>query len=99
MSIYALLSSSVKNIQDMDERRTVKLGETYQRFAEAEKRVIPIISKCLDGMVSAAKAVDARRVSLDRKKKWLSLKNQPIKSAFPFICPFLIGFLYRCGVI
>ncbi|XP_038151008.1 formin-binding protein 1-like isoform X2 [Cyprinodon tularosa] len=52
-----------KNIQDMDERRTVKLGETYQRFAEAEKRVIPIISKCLDGMVSAAKAVDARRDS------------------------------------
>uniref|UniRef100_A0A3B4Y1Z8 Formin binding protein 1-like n=1 Tax=Seriola lalandi dorsalis TaxID=1841481 RepID=A0A3B4Y1Z8_SERLL len=52
-----------KNLQDMDERRTVKLGETYRSFAEAERRVIPIISKCLEGMVSAAKAVDERRDS------------------------------------
>lgn len=50
-----------KNLQDMDERRTVKLGETYRSFAEAERRVIPIVSKCLEGMVSAAKAVDQRR--------------------------------------
>lgn len=47
----------------MDERRTVKLGETYRSFAEVERRVIPIISKCLEGMVSAGKAVDERRVS------------------------------------
>ncbi|XP_056133663.1 formin-binding protein 1-like [Lampris incognitus] len=52
-----------KNLQDMDERRTVKLGETYRSFAEVERRVVPIISKCLEGMVSAAKAVDERRDS------------------------------------
>uniref|UniRef100_UPI0037E9A83D formin-binding protein 1-like isoform X1 n=1 Tax=Semicossyphus pulcher TaxID=241346 RepID=UPI0037E9A83D len=52
-----------KNLQDMDQRRTVKLGETYRSFAEAERRVIPIVSKCLEGMVSAAKAVDERRDS------------------------------------
>ncbi|XP_034559299.1 formin-binding protein 1-like isoform X1 [Notolabrus celidotus] len=52
-----------KNLQAMDERRTVKLGETYRSFAEAERRVIPIVSKCLEGMVSAAKAVDERRDS------------------------------------
>ncbi|KAF7648632.1 hypothetical protein LDENG_00153870, partial [Lucifuga dentata] len=52
-----------KNLQDMDERRTVKLGETYRSFAEAEQKVIPIISKCLEGMVSAAKAVDKQRDS------------------------------------
>ncbi|XP_037105280.1 formin-binding protein 1-like isoform X3 [Syngnathus acus] len=52
-----------KNLQAMDERRTVKLGETYRTFAEAERRVIPIISKCLEGMVTAAKAVDERRDS------------------------------------
>uniref|UniRef100_A0A4W4DWV5 Transducer of Cdc42-dependent actin assembly protein 1 n=1 Tax=Electrophorus electricus TaxID=8005 RepID=A0A4W4DWV5_ELEEL len=44
-----------KNLQDMDERRTVKLGETYRSFAEVERKVIPIISKCLEGMVTAAK--------------------------------------------
>uniref|UniRef100_A0A3Q2P820 Formin binding protein 1-like n=1 Tax=Fundulus heteroclitus TaxID=8078 RepID=A0A3Q2P820_FUNHE len=53
----------VQNLQNMDERRTVKLGETYRSFAEAERRVIPIVSKCLDGMVSAAKSVDERRDS------------------------------------
>ncbi|XP_049587991.1 formin-binding protein 1-like isoform X3 [Syngnathus scovelli] len=52
-----------KNLQAMDERRTVKLGETYRTFAEAERRVIPIISKCLEGMVTAAKSVDERRDS------------------------------------
>lgn len=51
-----------QNLQEMDERRTVKLGETYRSFAEVERRVIPIISKCLEGMVSAAKAVDERKV-------------------------------------
>ncbi|KAG7514235.1 formin-binding protein 1-like isoform X2 [Solea senegalensis] len=52
-----------KNLQDMDERRTVKLGETYRCFAEAERRVIPIVSKCLEGMVVAAKAVNERKDS------------------------------------
>ncbi|XP_058495027.1 formin-binding protein 1-like isoform X2 [Solea solea] len=52
-----------KNLQDMDERRTVKLGETYRSFAEAERRVIPIVSKCLEGMVVAAKAVNERKDS------------------------------------
>ncbi|KAJ7986596.1 hypothetical protein DPEC_G00341510 [Dallia pectoralis] len=53
-----------KNLQDMDERRTVKLGETYRTFAEVERRVLPIISKCLEGMVTAAKAVDERKDSV-----------------------------------
>ncbi|XP_062412176.1 formin-binding protein 1-like isoform X1 [Sardina pilchardus] len=52
-----------KNLQDMDEQRTVKLGETYRSFAEVERRVVPIVSKCLEGMVSAGKAVDERKDS------------------------------------
>ncbi|XP_048109505.1 formin-binding protein 1-like isoform X2 [Alosa alosa] len=52
-----------KNLQDMDQQRTVKLGETYRSFAEVERRVVPIISKCLEGMVSAGKAVDERKDS------------------------------------
>lgn len=59
--------SGFQNLQAMDERRTVKLGETYQSFAEAERRVIPIISKCLEGMIVAAKAVDERRVGDQRR--------------------------------
>jgi hypothetical protein len=47
----------------MDERRTVKLSECYRGFADSERKVIPIISKCLEGMILAAKSVDERRVS------------------------------------
>ncbi|XP_072918801.1 formin-binding protein 1-like isoform X1 [Hemitrygon akajei] len=53
-----------KNLQDMDERRIVKLSECYRGFAEAERRVVPIINKCLEGMISAAKSVDERKDSL-----------------------------------
>lgn len=47
----------------MDERRTIKLSECYKGFADSERRVIPIVSKCLEGMTAAAKSVDERRVS------------------------------------
>uniref|UniRef100_A0A3B3HKD4 Formin binding protein 1-like n=1 Tax=Oryzias latipes TaxID=8090 RepID=A0A3B3HKD4_ORYLA len=72
--INATKSEVEKNLQHMDERRTVKLGETYRSFAEAERKVIPIISKCLDGMVTAAKAVD--------EKKDSSLVVESFKSGF-----------------
>lgn len=48
----------------MDERRIVKLSECYRGFAEAERRVVPIINKCLEGMISAAKSVDDRKVCI-----------------------------------
>lgn len=47
----------------MDERRTIKLSECYKGFADSERKVIPIISKCLEGMILAAKSVDEHRVS------------------------------------
>lgn len=65
--VYTYLHMLSQNLQDMDERRTVKLGETYRSFAEVERKVIPIISKCLEGMVIAAKNVDERKVD-----KWIS---------------------------
>ncbi|KAJ4943835.1 hypothetical protein JOQ06_006329 [Pogonophryne albipinna] len=71
-----------KNLQDMDERRTVKLGETYRSFAEAERRVIPIVSKCLEGMVSAAKAVDSRKDSIIVVESFKSGFDPP--GDFPF---------------
>uniref|UniRef100_A0A672HPF1 Uncharacterized protein n=1 Tax=Salarias fasciatus TaxID=181472 RepID=A0A672HPF1_SALFA len=70
------------NLQDMDQRRTVKLGESYRSFAEAERRVIPIISKCLEGMVSAAKSVDDRRDSSIVIESFKSGFDPP--SDFPF---------------
>ncbi|XP_055364155.1 formin-binding protein 1-like [Betta splendens] len=71
-----------KNLQAMDERRTVKLGETYRTFAEVELKVIPIVSKCLEGMVSAAKAVDERKDSAIVVESFKSGFEPP--SDFPF---------------
>lgn len=71
----------------MDERRTVRLGETYRSFAEVELKVIPIVSKCLEGMVSAAKAVDERKVCIGvwgkRTKRWMKeRKENPVRMGF-----------------
>ncbi|XP_073449222.1 formin-binding protein 1-like isoform X3 [Aquarana catesbeiana] len=60
---YIVIPQVYKHLQEMDERRTVKLSECYKGFADAERKVIPIISKCLEGMVQAAKSVDERRDS------------------------------------
>ncbi|XP_041447280.1 formin-binding protein 1-like isoform X3 [Xenopus laevis] len=60
---YIVIPQVYKHLQEMDERRTIKLSECYKGFADAERKVIPIISKCLEGMVQAAKSVDERRDS------------------------------------
>ncbi|XP_066479572.1 formin-binding protein 1-like isoform X1 [Tiliqua scincoides] len=60
---YIVIPQIYKHLQEMDERRTVKLSECYKGFADSERKVIPIISKCLEGMIAAAKSVDERRDS------------------------------------
>ncbi|XP_029473905.1 formin-binding protein 1-like isoform X2 [Rhinatrema bivittatum] len=60
---YIVIPQVYKHLQEMDERRTIKLSECYKGFADAERKVIPIVSKCLEGMVHAAKSVDERRDS------------------------------------
>ncbi|XP_034353917.1 cdc42-interacting protein 4 isoform X5 [Arvicanthis niloticus] len=50
-------------LQDMDERRTTRLGAGYGLLAEAELQVVPIIGKCLEGMKVAAESVDAKNDS------------------------------------
>lgn len=73
---YIYLHVLLQNMQDMDERRTVKLGETYRSFAEVERKVIPIVSKCLEGMVTAAKNVDERKVCSDTQMNICTAKLQ-----------------------
>ncbi|XP_012921440.1 cdc42-interacting protein 4 isoform X5 [Heterocephalus glaber] len=50
-------------LQDMDERRTTRLGTGYGLLSGAELQVVPIIAKCLEGMKVAADAVDAKNDS------------------------------------
>ncbi|XP_034996270.1 cdc42-interacting protein 4 isoform X3 [Zootoca vivipara] len=50
-------------LQEMDERRTLRLKEGYCVFSETEQQVMPIIGKCLEGMKAAADVVDEKNDS------------------------------------
>ncbi|KAG7491292.1 hypothetical protein MATL_G00002070 [Megalops atlanticus] len=50
-------------LQDMDERRIRKLAEGYVSFADTEKRVMPIIGKCLEGITKAGTNASAEKDS------------------------------------
>ncbi|XP_048469465.1 formin-binding protein 1 isoform X5 [Rhincodon typus] len=49
-----------QKIQDLDERRIVKIGESMKTFSEVDRQVIPIIGKCLDGITKAAESIDEK---------------------------------------
>lgn len=54
------IPSIFQKIQEMEERRIVKLGESMRTYAEVDRQVIPIIGKCLDGIATAAQAIDQK---------------------------------------
>lgn len=41
----------------------MRLGESVRAYAEVDRQVVPIIGKCLDGIVKAAEAIDEKTVS------------------------------------
>ncbi|KAJ8384661.1 hypothetical protein AAFF_G00199930 [Aldrovandia affinis] len=51
-------------LQDLDERRSQKLAEGYVTFADTEKRVMPIIAKCLEGIAKAGSNCNGEKDSL-----------------------------------
>ncbi|XP_028919330.1 formin-binding protein 1 isoform X2 [Ornithorhynchus anatinus] len=52
-----------QKIQEMEERRIVRIGESMKTYAEVDRQVIPIIGKCLDGIVNAAESIDKKNDS------------------------------------
>ncbi|XP_047381381.1 formin-binding protein 1 isoform X11 [Sciurus carolinensis] len=57
------IPSIFQKIQEMEERRIVRIGESMKTYAEVDRQVIPIIGKCLDGIVKAAEAIDQKNDS------------------------------------
>ncbi|KAL4617438.1 formin-binding protein 1-like isoform X4 [Arapaima gigas] len=47
-------------IQEMEERRIERVGQSMKTFAEVDRQVLPIIGKCLDGMTTAAEAIESK---------------------------------------
>nr|XP_034349978.1 formin-binding protein 1 isoform X3 [Arvicanthis niloticus] len=52
-----------QKIQEMEERRIVRIAESMKTYAELDRQVIPIIGKCLDGIVKAAESIDQKNDS------------------------------------
>ncbi|XP_058158206.1 formin-binding protein 1 isoform X5 [Dasypus novemcinctus] len=52
-----------QKIQEMEERRILRIGESMKTYAEVDRQVIPIIGKCLDGIVKAADSIDQKNDS------------------------------------
>ncbi|XP_054440212.1 formin-binding protein 1 isoform X9 [Pteronotus mesoamericanus] len=60
---YTHIPTIFQKIQEMEERRIVRLGESMKTYAEVDRQVIPIIGKCLDGIVKAAESIDQKNDS------------------------------------
>ncbi|XP_072559331.1 formin-binding protein 1a isoform X25 [Paramormyrops kingsleyae] len=57
---YTLIPHIFQKIQDMEERRIEKVGESMKMFAEIDRQVLPIVGKCLDGMTKSAESVEPK---------------------------------------
>lgn len=53
-----------QKLQDMDERRIRRLAEGYCQFSDVEKKVLPIISKCLEGVSAAGARINEKQVNV-----------------------------------
>ena len=60
--MYLLIDRLLQQLQDMDEKRICKVQKFIESSADIERSVMPIMSKCIDGMVAAAQLIDCKQV-------------------------------------
>uniref|UniRef100_A0AAX7UZ55 Formin binding protein 1a n=1 Tax=Astatotilapia calliptera TaxID=8154 RepID=A0AAX7UZ55_ASTCA len=58
---HTLVPVIYQRIQDMEERRIERIGEAMRSLAEAERKVLPVVSRCLDAMMEAAESIQPRK--------------------------------------
>uniref|UniRef100_A0A3B4XQI4 Thyroid hormone receptor interactor 10 n=1 Tax=Seriola lalandi dorsalis TaxID=1841481 RepID=A0A3B4XQI4_SERLL len=61
---YSEIPQIFNKLQDMDERRVRRLAEGYCQFSDIEKKVLPIISKCLEGISAAGVKINEKQDSV-----------------------------------
>lgn len=52
-----------RQLQELDEKRIKNIRNFMAHSAELERKVFPIINKCLDGIVNAANEINEKEVS------------------------------------
>uniref|UniRef100_A0A8C2WBK5 Thyroid hormone receptor interactor 10 n=1 Tax=Cyclopterus lumpus TaxID=8103 RepID=A0A8C2WBK5_CYCLU len=61
---YSEIPQIFNKMQDMDERRIRRLAEGYCQFSDFEKKVLPIITKCLEGIYAAGGKINEKQDSM-----------------------------------
>uniref|UniRef100_A0A6Q2Y363 Formin binding protein 1a n=1 Tax=Esox lucius TaxID=8010 RepID=A0A6Q2Y363_ESOLU len=61
---YTLIPHIFQKIQEMEEKRIERVGESMKTYAEVDRKVLPIVGKCLDGMTNAAASIQPKMVSM-----------------------------------
>ncbi|TDH13418.1 hypothetical protein EPR50_G00057230 [Perca flavescens] len=57
---HTLVPVIYQRIQDMEERRIERICEAMRSSAEAERKVLPVVSRCLDVMMDASEGIQPR---------------------------------------
>ncbi|KAL2099601.1 hypothetical protein ACEWY4_003995 [Coilia grayii] len=60
---YTIIPNIFQKIQDMEEKRIEQLGESMRTFAEVDRKILPIVGKCLDGITTAAESIESKNDS------------------------------------
>ncbi|KAG8447732.1 hypothetical protein GDO86_015011 [Hymenochirus boettgeri] len=60
---FTHIPSIYQKLQDMEERRIGRLGESLKTYAEIDRQVIPIIGKCLDEITKSAESINQKQDS------------------------------------
>ncbi|XP_037547831.1 formin-binding protein 1 isoform X2 [Nematolebias whitei] len=69
---HTIIPNIFQKLQDMEERRIDRIGVCMKTFADVDRQVLPIVGKCLDGMTTAAEAIDPK---IDSKQVVESYKS------------------------
>uniref|UniRef100_A0A674CF27 Formin binding protein 1a n=1 Tax=Salmo trutta TaxID=8032 RepID=A0A674CF27_SALTR len=60
---HTLIPHIFQKLQEMEEKRIERVGESMKTYAEVDRKVLPIVGKCLDGMTNAAESIEPKMVS------------------------------------
>ncbi|KAK1803629.1 hypothetical protein P4O66_021042 [Electrophorus voltai] len=57
---HTLIPNIFQKLQEMEERRIERVGESMKTFAEVDRQILPIVGKCLDGITKAAEGIEPK---------------------------------------
>ncbi|XP_035377088.1 formin-binding protein 1 isoform X13 [Electrophorus electricus] len=57
---HTLIPNIFQKLQEMEERRIERVGESMKTFAEVDRQILPIVGKCLDGITKAAEGIESK---------------------------------------